>query len=876
MKNLIFRFSRKWHLKSFFLFSMLCLSVINNEIKAQITIDGNPSDWGVWLAASGGVKARIIDPINNTDNIWDQGSKDVQNVSQWNWKAGGANDKDNIQNAGFTVINNTVYFFGDRHDNSGDASIGFWLLQTPVKQLPDHSFSGVHADGDILIVSHFVNGGGIDEIKAFKWIGSSPGALDPTPLPLSPTTLFASGNDLSYPSPWLYTPKSGPDNIYAQHTFFEGCINLDDVGVSLDVCLGTFIVQTRNSQSLNAALEDLVIGGLSEPVTEQTLTGSSICSNQSNTGTIIMAGSEPGVIYQLKFSDNSNVGAPVTGNGNSITWTGLAAGTYHITATNAAGCTTDFGNVTVTLIPVPDCSITGPDHVCPGSSNTYNGPENEGSFSWSITGNGSIIPPSDQQTVKVKAGSICGSYTLTLTRSNNGCTVTCSKTFTVFDQTRPNITNNPPTQIAVACGTTFNNLPWQPPVWADNCGGTITVTSVISPDQQQNTCPATYTRTWTATDACNNTATFSQAITVACCTICTYTQGYYGNAGGLSCNGTIGNLTTKQQIVNSINSWGGTLTVGLPGHSVFISNATPGYLSCVIDKLPGGGPPKELAAFNYDICNLPGSYLKNGRIHNILLAQTITLGINMRIMQAPNLSALILQGGSLATAGLVGGCGGNVPVQRVCLYDPITHLLIGVQNDYKYFTIDPAVVNALDPIPANRTVGALFNLANKALANQDGIAGSENGVSLTAISNVVDAINNAFDGCRTPVGYNVSPCQPSFNSPVTNDTYTISILFSGSRPIYNNSDLPKVNAFPNPYYDQVKFVFNAPESGQGTLEIYNLLKQKLQTVSTGYLIKGVDQVFLYNVPPEYRNNLIYKFSVADKTVSGLLINGTVK
>ncbi|PWL30358.1 MAG: hypothetical protein DCO96_05090, partial [Fluviicola sp. XM-24bin1] len=48
--------------------------------------------------------------------------------------------------------------------------------------------------------------------------------------------------------------------------------------------------------------------------------------------------------------------------------------------------------------------------------------------------------------------------------------------------------------------------------WTDNCDGTGTVTGTDVSDGQ--TCPETITRTWTYTDACGNTATTSQTITV--------------------------------------------------------------------------------------------------------------------------------------------------------------------------------------------------------------------------------------------------------------------------------------------------------------------------------------------------------------------------
>jgi hypothetical protein len=87
---------------------------------------------------------------------------------------------------------------------------------------------------------------------------------------------------------------------------------------------------------------------------------------------------------------------------------------------------------------------------------------------------------------------------------------TCTQTITVNDLTPPTIT--------CAAQTTPIECPavpvFTPPSATDNCGGTpsITFSDVTVP----GLCPGTFTRTrtWTATDACANTATCARSITV--------------------------------------------------------------------------------------------------------------------------------------------------------------------------------------------------------------------------------------------------------------------------------------------------------------------------------------------------------------------------
>jgi hypothetical protein len=57
------------------------------------------------------------------------------------------------------------------------------------------------------------------------------------------------------------------------------------------------------------------------------------------------------------------------------------------------------------------------------------------------------------------------------------------------------------------------------------------------------------------------------------------------------------------------------------------------------------------------------SYLKNGRINNILLSQTIAMALNINITNL-HLGGLILQAGTLATANQLED--GPIPKNRVC------------------------------------------------------------------------------------------------------------------------------------------------------------------------------------------------------------------
>ena len=105
-------------------------------------------------------------------------------------------------------------------------------------------------------------------------------------------------------------------------------------------------------------------------------------------------------------------------------------------------------------------------------------------------------------------------FTLTRTyRATDACgnSATCTQVITVFDNTAP-VFVNPPPNVTVDCllipGVTL-------PTATDNCAGNVTVV-FVGVVQTPGICPVLYTltRTFRATDACGNSTTVSQVITV--------------------------------------------------------------------------------------------------------------------------------------------------------------------------------------------------------------------------------------------------------------------------------------------------------------------------------------------------------------------------
>jgi hypothetical protein len=411
--------------------------------------------------------------------------------------------------------------------------------------------------------------------------------------------------------------------------------------------------------------------------------------------------------------------------------------------------------------------------------------------------------------------------------------------------------------------------------------GTVAITS-IGEVQSSGSCPTLFTKRWLATDACGNTATCSQTITVPCCSAnCTYTQGKYGQDKDVSdaCDGTTSSnnpYSPSQLIEHDLLAYGGLLRIGCLGRSVTIST---GQASCVLEFLPGGGTPGALPAGNGDvsICDLDNygnQYLaSNGRIGNVLLAQTITLGLNLGI-NPPNLGNFALQPNKwLVTADLV-SCGSTTV--KPCLFSCTPNLAIPGQYIWAvtyspYRVSDCKITQAVYDALTTKNVQGLFALANSALCGNALPAG----VTYSDINNAVSCINESFDECAAFVEWHAgtkptanSYCSlPSVTTPCPPTVTRITTLPVGEV----SAEQLTVNAYPNPFTDRVRFVIRSKVAGQGSLEIYNMLGQKIETVYNGTIVAERSQIVEYKTSTKLNGGLIYIFRVGGKQATGKLL-----
>src|SRR6185503_9400485 len=97
-------------------------------------------------------------------------------------------------------------------------------------------------------------------------------------------------------------------------------------------------------------------------------------------------------------------------------------------------------DVLLTAVALPKAAIAGTtaNPVCPRAQFQLSGPAGMASYKWSITGNGSLVGATNQQTVTVRAGTNCAvTFNVSLTVANQLCTDATNAEFMVLDLVAP-------------------------------------------------------------------------------------------------------------------------------------------------------------------------------------------------------------------------------------------------------------------------------------------------------------------------------------------------------------------------------------------------------------------------------------------------------
>jgi uncharacterized repeat protein (TIGR01451 family) len=281
---------------------------------------------------------------------------------------------------------------------------------------------------------------------------------------------------------------------------------------------------------------DVTVGGAcpQELTINRTWTATDDCGNSSScTQTIFVDDSTPPVITcpaNVTVQCNTSTAPAVTGSATATdncdisvipTFTDVTVGgacPQKLTITRTWKATDDCGNSsTCAQIIFVDDSTPPTITFCPPNvtvqCSSLTAPALTGSATATDICDASVIPTFSDVTV---AGSCPQKFTITRTwRATDDCgnSSTCLQTITVNDNTPPSITC--PANVTVSCIGQVPAININTVMTSDNCGGAVTVT-FVSDNISGTVCAnrLTLTRIYRATDACGNSATCSQIITV--------------------------------------------------------------------------------------------------------------------------------------------------------------------------------------------------------------------------------------------------------------------------------------------------------------------------------------------------------------------------
>ena len=520
-----------------------------------------------------------------------------------------------------------------------------------------------------------------------------------------------------------------------------------------------------------------------------------------------------------------------------------------LNSTGVGGCVSQCTKA-INVKPLPPCSITGSSNITTGTTNNqYTAPANLSSYSWSIGGNGTIVGPATSSSVNVTAGA-AGSFTLTLTTTLNGCSVTCNKIVTIDPSTVYSCNITGPSEVCNGSLDIFT-APANLTSYTWNVTGNATIiTNTGSSVSVGATIPGSYTLSLETTlngVSCSYTKTVN---IIGCVNACTYTQGFYSNPKASSCYNNSGfSLSTTEHMLAAFGITYSKIFGNVANKRFFTLYRTDITNGNIFKMFPGGSSPKAIdidkkSPFDgayYDdestwsLVPIQANGPQKGKIRNVLLSQTITLWFN--IQNSSNLGSMSLVNDTLVTEETE-SCGSNTPVGATTKFGLPHNLIVYLNGGNGY------------PV----TVDGLFQLAN------DVLGGVVTGLSASSVNEAVDAVNKAFDECRVLVG--TIPYNNNF-------TKSTQLIVDAKVKEVSEQNTLKAIAYPNPYKDHFQLAVTSPVSGLANIEFFTMNGQKIHEINKPVTANSTT-VIQYTGPLRFAT-LAYKVTVEKNIVTGIVL-----
>ena len=650
--------------------------------------------------------------------------------------------------------------------------------------------------------------------------------------------------------------------------YIGGCGNGSSIGTGVTINVSpasttTYYVRAEgdcnNSScaSVQVSVSTASVGGAITPAR-------TICSG-SNSGLLTLSG-YTGTILRWESSPNGNAPWSTINNTNDTYTSGALSSDIWFRAIVKSGVCSETNSSSVKITvqqPISNNIIAADQIICSG--NTPNGLTGSlpgggsGSYTYqwkskTTGGFGNILGATDinyapgalTQTTyyqRIVSGGVCNSST------GNTVTISISPESTVYPIMGSNFCASAPSSGTITLMGSYPGVSYQLKLASDNSDvqGPQTGTGAALTWSGLNAGEYYIWGTGIAPTYCTSKTANAKVFMFDCSVFYTLTQGYYGGKNGKSCIGTTPVNTIKYLL-------------GIPDHPTdLVIGSTKSLTIPATDdgakklnsSMPGGGAATGLPGGNCIItdnsCFKEPEYLtKQNRINNVLLSQTITLSLNTRWNDG-ELLLFPIKSGYLTTQKMT-GCGPDATLVTTCSNNTVTSILMNQ--------------HVVDYLGNGATVKDLLQLANDVL----GGTAPAGAPSYSDVNDAIDAINQSFDEGRRFLDYfaNKQTCELLFPAPaITQASTTASTSELIVSPI-------NVTAYPNPYTDKINFSIDSKISGYGSLQVYNMMGQKVKTIYQGYILAG-RQNFTLSLPAQQHLNLVYVLRIGNKQVAGKLL-----
>ncbi|WP_053990181.1 T9SS type A sorting domain-containing protein [Mangrovimonas sp. TPBH4] len=572
--------------------------------------------------------------------------------------------------------------------------------------------------------------------------------------------------------------------------------------------------------------------------------------------------------YSVQLNGGTGVQLQV---GGSTTYSALAASTYTVLITDSRGCTNTFmRTISPAIQPVAEagsemeltCTTTS---VTLDGSGTSNNPSASLSYEWKDSSDATIGTSED---VTVNSP---GTYSLTVTDSNNGCSDTDSVTVTQ-DVESPMAEAG--SDMELTCTTTSVTLDGSgssdnPSAslsyeWKDSSDATIGTSEDVTVSS-----PGTYSLTVTDSDnGCSDTdsVTVNQDV-----------ESPVAEAGSnmeLTCTTTSvtldGSGTSDNPNASLSYEWRNS-SDAIIGTNEDVTVDSPGIYSLTVTDSDNGCSDTDSVTVNQDVVS---PVAEAGSDMELTCATTSVTLDGSGTSDNPNAS---LSYEWKDSSDAIIGTNEDVSVSSSGIY-----FLTVTDGDNGCSDTDMVTVTSDTDPPSAPTICVV----------EPSLCGPDTG-SITFLSPLGGDYEYSTDGGAT---YQSSPefmdlAAGSVSGILVRDTTTGCVSSSvscgdsdclsaearmASTAIPEDTSIKQlpsktiIKAYPNPFNDQVNFKVLAPEDSKGSLELMNLLGQRVKMVFEGDLKQG-ENSYNVNLPALQNNTLIYVLTVNGERVTGKLV-----